>query len=49
VHLPAAASAITESGRPLGDSPRILREEQGETVVEVGSGQWRFEVNGAVQ
>ena len=49
VHLPAAASAIREGGRPLthGDGLRVLGEEQGETVVEVGSGRWRFEAPNA--
>ncbi|MDF9827154.1 alpha-L-rhamnosidase [Ereboglobus sp. PH5-10] len=48
IHLPAkAATAVTESGRPLASAPGvrvIASETPGEVVCETGSGVYRFEV-----
>ena len=45
VTVPASRAAeVTESDRPLAEIPslRLLREESGQVVIEVGSGTYRF-------
>jgi alpha-L-rhamnosidase len=47
VHLPTSnAAAITEGGRAAGTSPgiKLVRNEPGAAVFEVGSGRYRFQV-----
>jgi hypothetical protein len=49
VHLPAAsAGAVTEGGRALGEAAgvRVVREAEGEVVMEVGAGTYEFVVSG---
>ncbi len=43
IHIPGPASTITLNGMPLSAAGLTYREEAGETVVDTGSGTYRFE------